>query len=132
MTRPDSGAQKRPPGDNPRGGDSGVHQILPVWATRGRDSHDPAPSPDPATTSPTQSTVQVTDEQAVAVCFDKKRLARFLGISVRSLDRANAMGLLPSPDLVVGPSPRWSPETISRWLRTRPKLPGRGRKGGGS
>jgi hypothetical protein len=58
-------------------------------------------------------------------CVDKRGLARFLGLSVRSLDRANALGLLPCPDLVVGRSPRWSPETVSKWLRTRPRLPGR-------
>jgi hypothetical protein len=28
--------------------------------------------------------------------------------------------------LLVGRSPRWSPVTIEKWLRTRPKLPGRG------
>ena len=61
-------------------------------------------------------------------CFDKRGLARFLGLSVRSLDRANALGLLPIPDLTVGRSPRWSPETVSKWLRTRQRLPGR--KGG--
>ena len=58
-------------------------------------------------------------------CLDKRGLARFLKVSIRSLDRANALGLLPCPDLVVGRSPRWSPDTISRWLRTRPRLPGR-------
>jgi hypothetical protein len=61
-------------------------------------------------------------------CLDKRGLARYLGLSVRSVDRANALGLLPAPDLVVRRSPRWSPETISRWLRTRPRLPGRGRR----
>jgi hypothetical protein len=65
------------------------------------------------------------DTPAPASCLDKRGLARFLGVSVRSLDRANALGLLPAPDLVVGRSPRWSPDTISRWLRTRPRLPGR-------
>jgi hypothetical protein len=65
------------------------------------------------------------DTPAPACCLDKRGLARFLGLSVRSLDRANALGLLPAPDLVVGRSPRWSPDTILRWLRTRPRLPGR-------
>jgi hypothetical protein len=65
------------------------------------------------------------DTPAPTSCVDKCGLARFLGVSVRSLDRANALGLLPCPDLVVGRSPRWSTETVSKWLRTRPRLPGR-------
>ena len=62
---------------------------------------------------------------ARAVCYSKSDLARFLGISIRSVDRANAAGLLPAADLVVGRSPRWSPQTIERWLRSKPRLPGR-------
>jgi hypothetical protein len=65
------------------------------------------------------------DTSAPTSCLDKRGFAQFLRLSVRSLDRANALGLLPAPDLVVGRSPRWSPDTISRWLRTRPRLPGR-------
>jgi hypothetical protein len=76
---------------------------------------------------PDRPSITMTDEQAVAVCFDKKRFARHVGISVRSLDRANAMGLLPQPDLVCGRSPRWSPDTVARWLRCKPRLPGRGK-----
>jgi hypothetical protein len=60
-----------------------------------------------------------------ATCMNKSQLARFLGLSVRSLDRAAALGLLPAPDLVLGRSARWSPDTISKWLRTHPHLPGR-------
>lgn len=67
----------------------------------------------------------VTDEATVAVCFTWKTLAQHLSYSVRSLTRANAMGLLPVHDLVVGRSPRWSPQTIEKWLRTKPRLPGR-------
>jgi hypothetical protein len=78
---------------------------------------------------PDRPSNEISDEEAVAVCFDKQRLARFLGISVRSLDRANAAGLLPCPDLVVGRSARWSPETIMRWLRSQPRLPSRGKRG---
>jgi hypothetical protein len=71
------------------------------------------------------SKVPTADETVVAACFDKSGLARYLGLSVRSLDRANAAGLLPAPDLVVGRSPRWSPQTVATWLRSRPRLPGR-------
>jgi hypothetical protein len=127
MTR-EPGAQKRPPGDNPRGGDSGVQQILQVWATGGTDSHDSAPSHDPATTSPAPSTVQVTDD--ASKCFDKASLARYLRLSVRTLDRLAAQGLLPAADLTISGSKRWLQATISRWLLGKPKLSGR--KGGRS
>ena len=62
---------------------------------------------------------QAGDEQPPSTCYDKTRLASYLGVSVRSLDRANAAGLLPCPDLVVGRSPRWSPQTVQKWLRSR-------------
>ncbi len=98
-------------------------------AGRGQPPGDPAPSPNGTAHSAEICSVPQTDETAAAVCVDKKGLARFLGFSVRSLDRAAAMGLLPRPDLTIGKSPRWSPDTIKKWLRTRPKLPGRGRRG---
>ena len=63
-----------------------------------------------------------------ARCYTKKSLAAHLAVSVRSLDRAAAEGLLPEPDLIAGRSPRWTPETIARWLANHPRLPGR-RKG---
>jgi hypothetical protein len=74
-----------------------------------------------------ESNLAVVDRpsEELKSCVDKRGLAEFLLLSVRSLDRANAMGLLPTPDLVIGRSPRWSTDTISRWLRTRPRLPGR-------
>ncbi len=99
------------------------------WAMRGMLPHDcrgslelVAPSTAPAPVQPTQD--------APDRCLDKSGLAQYLGVSVRSLDRANAAGLLPRPDLVVGRSPRWSPDTIKRWLKARPKLPGRGGRHG--
>jgi hypothetical protein len=72
-------------------------------------------------------TIPVGDHDSLApkFCLDKRGLAQFLGLSVRSLDRANALGLLPRPDLIVGRSPRYSPDTITKWLRTHPRLPGR-------
>ena len=91
------------------------------WAMCGQANGDPRLSPDSAAG---------TDEAAVATCYTKRTLARFLDISTRSLDRAIAAGLLPTPDLTVGSSPRWSPSTIERWLRSHPRLPGRGKRGG--
>jgi hypothetical protein len=68
------------------------------------------------------------DRQAVPeYYFTKKSLAAYLQVSIRSLDRAAALGLLPQPDLVIGRSPRWAPSTISMWLKSRPRLPGRSR-----
>ena len=127
-TRCNPEAKKNPPGPaSPRGENRNpeAHRILPEWAMRGNTSQSNTPCPGTPDTSVNPNPVHETDEAALAVCFDKQGLARFLGLSVRSLDRANAMGLLPCPDLVCGRSPRWSPSTIERWLRTKPRLPGR-------
>lgn len=83
----------------------------------------------PVEPSTAPSPVQPTQEP-LARCLGKAELARYLGISVRSLDRAIAAGLLPRPDLTIGRSLRWSPETIHRFLKTRPRLPGRGGRHG--
>ena len=64
-------------------------------------------------------------EAATGACFTTRTVCERLGISVRSWTRAAALGLTPEPDLVVGRSSRWSPSTIERWLRTKPRLPGR-------
>ena len=56
------------------------------------------------------------------------RAGRFLGISVRSLDRAAAAGLLPRPDLTIGRSPRWAPETIQKLLKSPAEVAGERRK----
>jgi len=98
------------------------------WAMRGQPPHDGRPSLEPVAPSAASAPVQPTQD-APDRCLGKSELARYLGLSVRTLDRANAMGLLPRPDLTVGRSPRWAPETIRKWLRARPKLPGRGREG---
>lgn len=61
-------------------------------------------------------------------CFTRRGLAGFLAISTRTLDRMAGQGLLPRPDLIVGSSPRWTPQTVARWLKSRPRIPRR--KGG--
>jgi predicted DNA-binding transcriptional regulator AlpA len=88
---------------------------------RGQAPRAPASTLDTSEPSSPTTPVPQTDH-----CFSKQQLAAYLGVSTRTLDRAAAMGLLPRPDLQVGRSPRWSPETVTKWLRTRPKLPGRG------
>ncbi len=95
------------------------------WAMRGQAGGDHSASPHVNEGSAGRASAALTDEAAVKPCYTKKTLAQLCVISIRSLDRANALGLLPCPDLVVGRSPRWSPDTIERWLRTRPRLPGR-------
>ncbi len=78
-------------------------------------------------TPPLNANISPADEHKGDRCFTKRSLSAFLGISTRSWDRAVAMGLTPPPDLLCGSSPRWSPATIEKWLRSRPRLPGRGK-----
>jgi hypothetical protein len=73
---------------------------------RGQTPRDHAATPGPPDGSADRASVTLSDEAAVVRCYTKKTLAQFLGLSIRSLDRANALGLLPCPDLVVGRSPR--------------------------
>ena len=91
-----------------------------------KDLVDPAQNPAQNCSSAEPHSTHQTEREAVSVCFNKQRLARFLGLSVRSIDRANTAGLLPCPDLICGRSPRWNPSTIEKWMRTKPRLPGRG------
>ncbi len=97
-------------------------------ARAGRDQPpcDPAPSPNGTAHSAEVCSVPQTEP----VFFTKKTLCRLIQISERSWSRAAAAGLTPPPDLVVGREARWSPDTIKKWLRTHPKLPGRGGRRG--
>jgi hypothetical protein len=132
MTRPDPRAQKPfGPGRIPRGeSNPNAHSILPVWAIPGHHSTDPAPSPNPPDRSADSARVGDTDAR-LPVGFAQKAVCKGLSLSVRTWTRARAQGLTPPPDPYVGKSPRWLATTIERGLKTRPKLPGRGRKGGG-
>jgi hypothetical protein len=71
--------------------------------------------------------VKASEEPTPPKCFTKKSLASYLERSVQSLTRDAARGYLPPPDFICGRSPRWTPETIAKWLKARPRLPGRGR-----
>jgi predicted DNA-binding transcriptional regulator AlpA len=91
------------------------------------------PPPDRASTdTPARSVKPLTDHGTddPPHCYGKAAVCQWLGISVRSWDRAAAAGLTPKPDLIVGSSPRWLASSIRMWLRTRPNLPRRGGKGG--
>jgi hypothetical protein len=126
MTRHDPGAQKKPPGPgrNPRGGgDPNARSIIHMGYECGNDRTANPPSPDSAHTSADSSTVQMTDD--APPCFEKAGLARFLSLSVRTLDRLSAQGMLPPADLTISGSKRWLRSTISRWLLSKPKLSGR-------
>jgi predicted DNA-binding transcriptional regulator AlpA len=43
-------------------------------------------------------------------------LCRVLVTSQRTIDRLRASGRLPRPDLHIGRSPRWRPDTIRSWI----------------
>jgi hypothetical protein len=72
----------------------------------------------------------ISSDNATAVtCVDMRGFAQLVNVSVRSLTRADAQGLLPAADLAIGRARRWTYETIRKWLATRPRLLGRGRRG---
>jgi predicted DNA-binding transcriptional regulator AlpA len=102
-----------------------VSQFPPSWEPGGNPSSVPAPSPDPPATSALSPSVSKSDGG-----LDKAGVAGFLGISIRSWDRAQAEKVTPQPDLWCGRSPRWLRSTITTWLKTRPKLPSRGGRRG--
>jgi hypothetical protein len=95
------------------------------WAGGGQAPRDPARTHDKGDGSGPPNPVSLTDECAVAACYDKPSLCRYLRISTRTWDRLAAAGLTPAPDLVISRSARWSPETIARWLKSKPRLRGR-------
>ncbi len=43
-------------------------------------------------------------------------LATLMNASRRTMERLRTAGKLPKPDLAIGKMPRWSPETIRRWI----------------
>jgi len=96
------------------------YNIIPTRQNRGQYLLDPA-------TNPAQN---FPPDHIPAKYFlhNKCQFALRLGISIRSLDRAIAAGVIPEPDLKVGKSPRWSEQTIQAFLLTKPRLPGRGRR----
>ena len=70
-------------------------------AVCGQSAHAPVPSHNPTATLADPPSEQMTDAPPVR-CLSKSELAAYLGISVRTLNRATAERLTPPPDLVVG------------------------------
>jgi hypothetical protein len=46
----------------------------------------------------------------------RSEIAQALGVKIRVLQREQAAGRFPRPDLHVGRVPLWTPETIRRWV----------------
>jgi hypothetical protein len=85
---------------------------------------------------PARLHVPAKDSAAAAVndadaCFDFDGLAAYLNLSRRTLSRLVAGGLLPPADLTLTGrnQRRWLRSSITRWLASKPKLPGRGKGG---
>ena len=89
-------------------------KIIPAWAGRGKSANPDDATQAPANGSADSPSESESDEAAVRACYVKRTLAQYLSVSIRTLDRAAAMGLLPCPDMTVGRSPRWSPQTIEQ------------------
>jgi predicted DNA-binding transcriptional regulator AlpA len=58
-------------------------------------------------------------------------VARLLRLSVRTVKRMTAEGVIPSPDLRLSRVVRWRPATIQRWLDEHSPRRSRSAKGGG-
>lgn len=61
--------------------------------------------------------VEVADRAGITLKMTRTYLAR---ARKNRRDGAPRPGDMPEPDVTVGISPAWSPETIEKWLRNRP------------
>lgn len=52
--------------------------------------------------------------------LDIRQVAVLAGVSPATLRSYRSRGYLPKPDVMLGQSPGWSPETVDAWLRYRP------------
>jgi hypothetical protein len=99
---------------------------LPKGGWGGKGLHSPLP----AATPPNAASDDETKAPFPDRCFTRKSLCEWLSISLRTFDRLAAQGLLPQACFYVSGRARWRPSVVEKWLRTRPKLSGRGRKEG--
>ncbi len=56
---------------------------------------------------------------AIEPLLSQTDICRILACSQRSLDRLRSAGRLPRPDMFIGRSPRWRPDTIRQWIDTQ-------------
>ena len=126
---PDGSGKALESGENSRAkGNPNASEIIPdsrhLWAMSGKQSHAPAPYPGTPAPSTEVNPVDETERR-----YSKNDLARYLRVSVRTLNRIAARGDLPPADLTIGRNARWLPQTVATWLRSKPQLSAR--KGAG-
>ena len=86
------------PGESSTARSSNASPILSSWSVREQRRSEHTGNSPLAVSATLPPSVDQTG------CFDKASLARYLGLSVRTLNRIAARGDLPPPDLVVGRS----------------------------
>jgi hypothetical protein len=59
---------------------------------------------------------EVSPASALEPLLNFDDITTFLSCGLRTVERWKAAGKLPKPDLMIGRSPRWKPETIRRWV----------------
>lgn len=86
--------------------------------TRPPDSARPRPRPEPEYGARRCNDIIGDGAPRVEppMLFDRRRLARALGISLRALDAMRARGLLPAPVRLGGRLVRWDRSIIARWI----------------
>jgi hypothetical protein len=104
------------------------HKSLRVWEGQGQDSRAPTTNPQPPDASGDLASDKAS-EDPMSRCFTKRSFSAFMQWSERTTDRLIASGAMPRPDCWINDRPRWLPSTIERWLKSKPKLRGRGRHG---
>lgn len=63
------------------------------------------------------STTQPNDTPAIVpLIWRKPDVAAALDISLREFERMVSSGRFPRPDVRIGRSPRWKPETVRNWI----------------
>jgi hypothetical protein len=118
--------QKKPPGLATREDSENGNQarsILIEWSPSGQVTITPLASPPAVNGSAESKPVEGTsDGTSDGSYVTKNDLAKLLVKSRRTIDRLEAGGLLPPPDIVVNRSAMWLRDTIDRFLRSRPSL----------
>lgn len=76
-----------------------------------------------ATATPPPS-VQVPNVNDPIRLLDRKLVANFMHVHVRTLDALVSSGGYPQPDLRLGGSPRWSVLTHNRWVESQMRSDG--------